>query len=118
MKGGAHETVSPRIEWDVSTLCEKGAEYAVKRMELGERWRRWREELDAYQTALCAEGRKRVLVKGCEELLTYETDLIRVRTESGVAAISGKGLSMRSFHGSSILIEGDWAAVRWEGEGV
>ncbi len=73
-----------------------------------------KQDLLAEGTGISTEGRRRVLVSGCRELLTYTETLVRIRTEDGVVAVKGTGLTLRAFHGNRILAEGEWEAIMRE----
>lgn len=88
----------------------------MKWEELGNLFSRVREEWTGQGTQINAEGRRQVLICGCEALLTYEPTRIRVRTSDGVIGMRGRGMTMRAFQGNRILVEGDWEEMQWETE--
>lgn len=80
------------------------------------RARRWKEEIKESGIGISTEGRRSVLLIGCEELLTYRDDLVRIRTADGTLAVLGEDLTLRAFHGNRILVEGAWRSLTWEDE--
>ena len=63
------------------------------------------------------EGR-RVLIRCCLRIEDYEERLVRVRARDGWVSVVGEGLTMRSFRGDSILVEGHIRCVTLDGEGM
>ena len=78
--------------------------------------RRMKEEINECQSGISTDGRCRVILSGCRELLTYTENTVRMRCEQGILSVTGTGLSLRAFHGNRMLVEGKWTSVSWEDE--
>ena len=61
-------------------------------------------------------GRISMLVRGCERILEYGSEKIRLRLSDGDLSICGEGLICTSYYGSAVGIEGGIKTISFEEE--
>jgi len=67
---------------------------------------------------ICTEGSRAVVISGCEQILGYGTESVRLRTEESEVEVLGSDLTMRTFRGDIVVVEGRWQSItRKEREG-
>ena len=62
------------------------------------------------------EAGKSVLIRRCRSIEDYGRELVRVRVSEGGVSVIGRELTMRSFRGDSIMVEGQIDRVEMERE--
>jgi sporulation protein YqfC len=60
-------------------------------------------------------GNERAHVEGCDGIVAYEPEHIRIRTAQGVVCFWGSGLRLRVLEGRYAEVCGRIASLEWEG---
>ncbi|MCL2213283.1 MAG: YabP/YqfC family sporulation protein [Oscillospiraceae bacterium] len=67
------------------------------------------------ESCFSVRGQREVEVHGCQSLLCYEEDLIKLQLYGFVLAVRGAGLTLKTYFGNQIIIRGRIEGLEMEG---